>query len=97
MATYIDVASLVGIKIHSSGVLDVNETVTVPSGCYAQFSIQDVGNTPFRDQNIMIAGAGTTFGLTAANEFTLNGITGAPAAASGSTNHVHYVIFQNNQ
>jgi len=96
MATYIDVAALVGIKIHSSGVLDNNETVTVPASCYAQFSIQDASNTAFKDQSIMIAGGGTTFGFNGSNEFLLNGVT-TDLANNGSTNHCHYVIFSNNQ
>lgn len=95
MATYIDVAALVGIKIHSSTVLDgVGETVTVPSGGYALVTAVSSSATSAVTINdsMQIVGAGGVITKNGANTYEINGYE---KSANGVK--VNVVIFINNQ
>lgn len=97
MATYIDVAALVGIKIHSSGNLAAGDSVTVPTGSfYALVTYINtnigVGDT-HKIQAPMIVGNNQAMAIGAGGQFSIGGVN--IGYASGST--AQYVIYTNNQ
>lgn len=95
MATYIDVAALVGIKISTSGALSTNgSTYTVPSGSYAEVSVIAPG-TGQSDNNIMlmkVVPAGGVITRTDASSISISGVS-----LSISNAVINYVVFTNNQ
>ena len=95
MATYLDVASLVGIKIHSAGVIS-NGTVTVPAGSYyalcSVINSNSSGSTYNALQSIVV-GAGEAMAVSAGGQASVSGTS--IGGASGSK--INYVIYTNNQ
>ena len=103
MATYLDVAALVGIKIHSSGKLSVGESVTVPSGnYYALVQLFHPAMTTSGNTNDMpsplIAGSNQAIAISSTGggngAFSIGGHD-VGSTVVGIT--AQYVIFQNNQ
>ena len=103
MATYIDVAALVGIKIHSSGKLSVGDSVTVPSGTYyALVQLYHTDMTTSGNTNDipapLIAGSNQAIAISddggGAGTFSIGG-HGVGSSKTGTS--AHYVIYANNQ
>tara|TARA_Y100001938_G_scaffold88537_1_gene121371 strand:- start:1378 stop:1665 length:288 start_codon:yes stop_codon:yes gene_type:complete len=95
MATYLDVASLVGIKIHSSGVIS-NGTVNVPAGNYyalASIINAESSGSNFNSLQSIVVGAGEAMVVTAGGQASISGVN--LGEASGSK--INYVIYTNNQ
>ena len=95
MATYLDVASLVGIKIHSSGVIS-NGTVNVPAGnYYALCSVinEEANSSTYNSLQSIVVGAGEAMAVNVAGQASVSGINLGPNGDS----KINYVIYTNNQ
>ena len=96
MATYLDVTSLVGVKINSSGMLGTGNSLTVPAGGYALITYINTNFTLTNTDKLpgtMVVGAGQTVAVSAGGQLTISGVN--VGYTTGST--CHYVTFVNNQ
>ena len=101
MATYLDVASLVGIKISSTGSLTKGDSAfTVPSNSYAEIYILSTepnlasGSVDIY-ANKIIAVAGDTIDYQSSGNIVIGGVT--VTSQNNAFARVKFVVFTNNQ
>ena len=101
MATYLDVASLVGIKISSTGSLTKGDSAfTVPSNSYAEIYILSTepnlasGSVDIY-ANKIIAVAGDTIDYQSGGNIVIGGVT--VTSQNNAFARVKFVVFTNNQ
>ena len=101
MATYLDVAALVGIKISSTGSLARGDSaVTVPSNSYAEIYILSTeANLANGSEDIyankIIAVAGDTIDYQSGGNIVIGGVT--ITSQNNAFARVKFVVFTNNQ
>ena len=91
MATYLDVASLVGIKISTSGSVSAGNSYTVPADSFAYAFFNYPTATTFNP--IAVVPAGGVLAVSSGGQATLNAVNKGPTSGGSIT----YVVFTNNQ